>query len=179
MVKKTLLPFLLGLLAGLLVLPLGVFLYLRLGYAPVATTARPLPFEEKIARAALDSRIAHEAPKQVPIEDSEANLLAGAKVYLDDCAVCHGLKGQPPTPIAQGMFPRPPQLFEGEGVTSDSVGDTYWKVANGIRLSGMPAFSGSLSKTALWQVSLLLADAYHLPASVKNYLASSARAKEP
>ncbi len=38
-------------------------------------------------------------------------------------------------------------------------GETYWKVANGIRLSGMPAFSKVLNQTEMWQVSLLLANA--------------------
>jgi thiosulfate dehydrogenase len=38
-------------------------------------------------------------------------------------------------------------------------------VANGIRLSGMPAYNGSLSDTQLWQVSLMLAKADKLPAS--------------
>jgi len=39
------------------------------------------------------------------------------------------------------------------------VGETYWKVANGIRLTGMPAFGHTLSDTQMWQVSLLLKNA--------------------
>jgi hypothetical protein len=68
------------------------------------------------------------------------------------------------------MFPKPPKLLEGKGVTDDSPGETYWKVANGIRLSGMPSFSDSLSQTQMWQVSLLLANADKLPDSVKSAL---------
>jgi len=67
------------------------------------------------------------------------------------------------------MFPKPPQLFE-HGVTDDPVGETYWKVANGIRLTGMPGFKGTKSDDALWQVSLLLANADKLPASVTTAL---------
>jgi len=44
-------------------------------------------------------------------------------------------------------------------VTDDPPGETYWKVANGIRLTGMPAFKDVLSDTQMWQVSLLLANA--------------------
>src|SRR5262245_53619158 len=51
------------------------------------------------------------------------------------------------------MFPKPPHLFRGKGVTDDEPGETYWKVANGIRLTGMPAFKNSLSETEMWQVS--------------------------
>jgi thiosulfate dehydrogenase len=50
------------------------------------------------------------------------------------------------------------------------VGVTYWKVANGIRLTGMPGFNGSLNTEQIWQVSLLLANANKLPATVVSVL---------
>jgi hypothetical protein len=68
------------------------------------------------------------------------------------------------------MYPKPPKLLEGMGVTEDPPGETYWKVSNGIRLTGMPGFSESLSQTQMWQVSLLLANANKLPDSVKSAL---------
>ena len=45
------------------------------------------------------------------------------------------------------------------GVSDDPPGETYWKVANGIRLTGMPSFKSVLTDTEMWQVSLLLANA--------------------
>jgi mono/diheme cytochrome c family protein len=71
------------------------------------------------------------------------------------------------------MFPKPPALLVGMGVTDDEPGETYWKVANGIRLSGMPAFRQSLSETEMWQVSLLLAHADKLPEQAKQVFAAS------
>jgi hypothetical protein len=68
------------------------------------------------------------------------------------------------------MFPKPPQLFRGKGVTDDPASETYWKAANGIRLSGMPSFKTKLSDTQLWQVSQLLAHANEIPESVKKVL---------
>ena len=65
------------------------------------------------------------------------------------------------------MYPHPPQLFQGKGVTDDEAGETYWKIFNGFRLTGMPGFSKSLNETQMWQMSLLLANADKLPASVK------------
>jgi mono/diheme cytochrome c family protein len=44
-------------------------------------------------------------------------------------------------------------------VSDDPPGETYWKVANGIRLTGMPAYKGILTETEMWDVSLLLANA--------------------
>lgn len=97
--------------------------------------------------------------------------MAGAVLYKGQCAVCHGLPGAANTAIAAGMFPHPPQLFQGKGVTDDEPGETYWKVANGIRLTGMPGFRSTLKDDQLWQVSLVLAKANELPESVKNALA--------
>jgi thiosulfate dehydrogenase len=162
--------FLIGLVVGLILVPLCVYVYFVTGTAPVATAASPMPFEATLAHSALDARIAKEMPKTVPVAADEPDFLAGAGVYRDNCAVCHGIPGGTPTAIARGMYPKPPKLLEGTGVTDDEPGETYWKVANGIRLSGMPGFSDSLSQTQMWQVSLLLANAGKLPESVKTAL---------
>ncbi len=45
------------------------------------------------------------------------------------------------------------------GVSDDPVGETYWKIKNGIRLSGMPAYGNAMTETQMWQVSLLLSRA--------------------
>src|SRR5690348_5008551 len=136
--------FVAGLLLGILVLPLVLYLYVSLGVAPVATAAPEMPFERRMARLARRARIRREMPTTVPIVADELNLLEGATIYREQCAACHALPAQEPTTIAKGMFPKPPQLFRGKGVTDDIPGQTYWKVANGIRLSGMPAFRGAL-----------------------------------
>jgi len=169
--------FLIGFVLALVLVAAGTYVYFHFGFAPVATGAPPMPFETRLAHMALDARIAKEGNAQSPIPPSEANLLAGAQIYREQCAVCHGLSGQPETAISKGMFPRPPQLFEGHGVTDDPAGETYWKAANGIRLTGMPGFMGSLSDTQLWQVSLMLANADKLPTSVKAALGQPAAAK--
>ena len=119
---------------------------------------------------ALHARIEKEAPKTVPIQESSENSVAGAQLYRTNCAVCHGLPGQEAPATAKGMFPEPPHLFKGTGVTDDPAGETYWKVANGIRLSGMPAYAGAMSKTEMWQVSLLLAHADKLPDPARTLL---------
>ncbi|HEV2962139.1 MAG TPA: cytochrome c [Candidatus Angelobacter sp.] len=167
--------FLLGAIFCLMVLVLGGYLYFRFGYAPVATSARPMPLEKRLASMALHAKVQAEAPKNSPIQPDEPNLTAGARVYVEDCAFCHGLPKQAAVPpAAKGMFPVPPQLFE-DMVTDDPVGETYWKVSNGIRLTGMPAFSKSLSDTQMWQVSLLMANADKLPDQTKAALKASGK----
>ena len=164
--------FVFGLIVGLILLPLIVYFYFSTGIAPVAVTAPPMPFETMFAKMALHARMDKEVPKTVPIQADESNLAAGAQVYKDHCAVCHGLPGAPQTAIARGMFPKAPKLMEGKGVTDDPPGESYWKVAGGIRMTGMPGFSPSLSTTQMWQVSLLVANADKLPQPVKDSLTS-------
>jgi len=165
--------FLFGLFLGLVLLPAAVYFYFSRGIAPVATSAPPMPFERMFARMALHARLDKEGPKTVPISLDEPNLDAGAQVYKEHCALCHGLPAQPQTAIASGMFPKPPKLMEGTGVTDDPAGETYWKVSGGIRMTGMPSFEKTLSTTQMWQVSLLCANADKLPATVKEALSGA------
>ncbi|HLW85715.1 MAG TPA: cytochrome c [Candidatus Sulfotelmatobacter sp.] len=161
-----------GIFLGAAVLTLSVFFYFVSGRAPAATTAPPMPFEKQLAKMALNARIDREMPKTVPIPSDESNLAAGARIYREHCAVCHGLPGQKQTLIATGMYPLPPKLMEGKGVTDDEPGESYWKVANGIRLTGMPGFRPALSEAQIWQVSLLVAHADKLPQSARDLLAA-------
>ncbi|MBZ5616405.1 MAG: cytochrome c [Acidobacteriia bacterium] len=162
--------FIVGLVLGLALVPFGAYLYFTSGSAPVATTDSDMPFERFFAKKALHARIAKDMPKSVPIQTSEANYLAGAELYKQDCAVCHGLPLTPKTAIAAGMYPAPPLLLEGKGVTDDPPGESYWKIFNGLRLTGMPGFRKSLSETQMWQLALLLANADKLPSSAKAVL---------
>jgi len=164
--------FLLGVVVTILAVAAVVYIYFGSGMAPAATSASPMPFEKKFARMALHARMEKEMPTQVPVPADEANLVAGAHVYMEQCAVCHGVPGKDQSAIAKGEFPRPPHLFRGKGVTDDEPGETYWKVANGIRLTGMPGFNQQLSTTEMWQASLLLAHADKLSDSVKGILAN-------
>jgi len=163
--------FIFGLIVGIIAVPAIVYLYFSTGMAPIATAAPPMPFEKTFARMALHAHLNKEIPTTVPIQADDAAYTAGAQVYKDHCAVCHGVAGQPQSAIAKGMFPKPPKLMEGTGVTDDPPGETYWKVAGGIRMSGMPSFDKSLSTTQMWQVSLVCANADKLPPSAKDILA--------
>jgi mono/diheme cytochrome c family protein len=169
--------FIAGLIIGLIAIPVFAWLYIRFGYAPVATAAPPFPLERRLAKMALNARISKEAPKEPPTPPSELDYAEAAGNYRQYCSVCHGLPGQEKTPTAKGMYPPPPQLFHGKGVTDDPAGETYWKVSNGIRLTGMPAYGGSLSDRDIWNISELLAHADKLPPAVTTELSKPPAAK--
>ena len=174
-----------GIFIGIVLVPLAVLGWLKFGHPPVAVADAPLPFERQIVGVPLGARIDKEMIKTPPIQPDEANLVAGAEIYSEQCAACHGTHGKP-VRFAPHMFPDAPALFEKHGrrgvvgVSDDPPGETYWKVANGIRLSGMPSYKQILTDTQMWQVSLLLANADKpLPPAALNYLSPQAMAVAP
>ena len=155
---------LLGILLGCIIFPAALLFYYQYGFPPLAVGDKPFYGEVPLIQAPLRYRVPREAPKFSPIAPTEENLVAGAHIYVDQCAVCHGLRGKQAS-IGTRMYPMAPPLWETHagddvvGVSNDPTGETWWKVSNGLRLSGMPAFQGVLSDNEIWQVSLLLSNA--------------------
>jgi thiosulfate dehydrogenase len=163
--------FLIGLILGLLILPVIFVLLVVSGHMPVAAADSALPFESALASAGLNARIRREAPNRSVTDFAPSELVTGADIYQKNCALCHGLPNQGVPPVGQGEFPRPPQLFTADGrVSDDPAGETYWKVKNGIRLSGMPAFGKSMTDLQMWDVTALVARADNLPPQVMDAL---------
>jgi thiosulfate dehydrogenase len=168
----------LGFLLGVVVVAAGLFCYLKFGPLPVAVADAPLPYEKEVVRLPMNARIEREM-RTAPFGISEDVFESGAHVYVSQCASCHGTPGRD-VEYAKHMFPSAPQLWKKHGshgvvgVSDDEAGETYWKVANGIRLSGMPSYSKVLTDTQMWQVSLLLKNAdKELPEPVKQILTLS------
>lgn len=159
----------LGAVIGATLVLAAEYLFLTEGGMPVATRGGPLPLERFLTGRALRRAVAADAARASPVPADEPNLLAGARVYRTYCQGCHGAPDdRAPSAIAGGMFPPPPLLLApGKGVTDDPVGESYWKVKHGIRLTGMPGFEGALTEVELWQVSQLVAGADKLPGPVR------------
>ena len=155
---------LLGIVLGAILAPVAVLAWLYFGRVPVAVVDPPLPQEQLLTAVPLRARFQRELVRTVPIPADGNNLAAGAEVYRDQCSGCHGLHGKPSS-FAAHMYPDAPPLWEKHndsnvvGVSDDPPAETHWKVANGIRLTGMPAFNQVLTENQMWQVSLLLANA--------------------
>ncbi len=165
------------LVIGILVVPLCAWVYLNYGHPPVAVADPSFPMEAQIVHKPLNKRIDAEAPKSSPVAINEATLTDGANVYMKECAFCHGVPGTP-SRIGPEMYPDAPPLWVKHhngavvGVSDDPVGETYWKVKNGIRLTGMPSYVKVLSDEQMWEVSSLLSVADKpLPVTVQQILA--------
>jgi len=164
-------------LGTLLLIPAVGYVYLRYGHPPVAVTDTPFPNEAQIVHIPLNARIARDMPKSVPFQPTEAVYVDGAHLYAQHCAICHGIPNQKSS-FGPHEYPSAPQLWTSHhagvvGVSDDPVGETYWKVKNGIRLTGMPAYATILSEKEMWDVSLLMANADKpLSPAVQSQLAS-------
>src|ERR1700688_1842298 len=166
--------FLLGLIVGICLLLLAGYLFVTRGGIFMGTKGGPLPMEQFLTNKALDASIGRSSYDESPLPADETNLLAGAHVYQQNCAACHGRLDQPASAIAKRFYPNVPQLLApGKGVTDDPVGATHWVVKNGIRFSAMPSFEGKLTDTEIWQGSLLLRNADKLPLPVQEVLRQS------
>ena len=156
--------FLLGIVAALLVAAGGSYLVIRSGLIPANADADPGSFEKWAARTSLRATIAREMPQgDAQIPASPENLRAGMKLYGENCAFCHGLADGKATNSALGLFQKPPQLAK-HPVGKDQAGSIYWKIAHGIRFTGMPAYAPNLSGTQLWQLTVFLQQMDKLPA---------------
>src|SRR5579863_2182969 len=163
--------FVLGVLVGVLLFAGGLYYYFVSGMAPAAVADPPMIMERKMASRSLDAHIDKANVPSPPIQPSEDNYVAAAKLYKDQCAGCHGLPDQKPPAIAGNMYPHATLLMKGKGVTDDPPQESYWKVKNGIRLTGMPSFAGILDDTQMWQLALFVANADKMPDSAKKLLA--------
>jgi thiosulfate dehydrogenase len=153
-----------GMILGLALVSAALLAWLRFGHPPVAVADAPLPYEQWLAQTSLRARIAREKPANAPIQADEDNLINGARIYGGQCSSCHGFHGRA-SAFGPHMHPAAPPLWDKHpnsavvGVSGDPPGETFWKVRNGIRFSGMPAYRDVLSEAQIWQVSLLLATA--------------------
>ena len=155
--------FVLGVVATLVGIALVAYLAIVSGVVPANADAKPSKLERWMASKSLHASLAREAPKEAnPVALNDANLIAGIRLYAANCAICHGGANGNASNVARGLYQKPPQLAK-DGVEDDPEGVTYWKVYHGIRLTGMPAFTGSLNDQQMWELALFLKHMDSLP----------------
>jgi len=107
----------------------------------LSSRATPTALEKAIARKARHLAIpsnARLAPN--PVLASKEDLRDARLHFADDCAICHGNDGGGETTIGSGLYPKPPDLRLPE-TQNLSDGELFWIIENGVRFTGMPAFS--------------------------------------
>jgi thiosulfate dehydrogenase len=140
--------FFLGLLAGAFVPPLAVVIVAWLGLFPINSNASPSGWESAFARMALTASARRRAPHIAnPIAPTEENLMAGLKLFKNDCAGCHGTPNTARENEANiTLYPNAPQFALHPPDKTDY--QLFWIVKGGVRYTGMFAWSGQFAPDA-------------------------------
>jgi len=136
---KTARTMLVGVLVGLVLVAATA-----LGYARVSgleSRSAPGPIEASASRmtrrVAVPARVRH-LPNAVAAT-TEA-LAEGMSHFADHCASCHANDGSGNTELGRGFYPKAPDMRL--AATQDLTdGELFWVIENGIRFTGMPAWS--------------------------------------
>ena len=127
----------------------------------VSAKATPTSLEVMMARKARHMALPSAARTLTnPVAVSEENLRDGRLHFADHCAICHGNDGSCDTMMGSGLYPKPPDLRLAE-TQKLSDGELFWIIENGVRFTGMPAFSSRhSSQEDSWKLVLFIR---HLP----------------
>lgn len=156
--------FLLGVVFTLAVLITGGLAYLLLGFAVVRGDLPPARWEAALLQRAVHASVRREAPDAAnPFPPTDENLIAGGKIYLNECAGCHGALGKPEE-NSGALFPPAPHLpTAGTDYTEAQV---FWIAKHGVRRTGMFANGFWDSDEKLWKAAAFIKRIKSLPPSV-------------
>lgn len=137
---------------------------------------KQLPFESTLANTAKDVVIPIEARNaKDPVPASDQAVKAGQQVYFQDCAVCHATDGHGYTNLGQHMYP-PAMDLTSPHVQHWTNAELFWIIQNGISLTGMPAWSSSISSTDSWEIAQFI---HALPRLDAEQASSSSKEASP
>jgi mono/diheme cytochrome c family protein len=167
--------FLFGIILTLFVLASGGYFLLKSGRVSFNADQAPSATERHLAMSAVDASTERNAPEQKnPVPTDEADLIAGAQLYLNHCAGCHGLPSNPESPFGRSFNPPVPAFFKEAPDMPEN--QNFYIIQHGIRWSGMPAWSKTLNDGQIWQLVTFLSNVQKLPPSVLKELAPPAGA---
>jgi len=162
--------FLLGVLATLCILIVGVCAYLRLGLPEVRADIPPSRWENSLMRMSTHASVGREASELAnPLKLRDETLIAGGKFYLNACAGCHGAPGKPFAGKGPVVFPPIPELpVVGTDYTEAQI---FWIAKHGIRGSAMFANGMYAKDDQLWAVAAYIKRMNSLPSEVRAAIA--------
>ncbi len=157
--------FFFGFFVAIIALVAGGYYAASNGYVPARADVPPGALEKNLAVRSLHKSINRDAAGLAsPLKPTDADLVAGVKLYGANCAVCHGAENGKPSLLAQGFAVESPMLATKDGsVVDDPENVTYFKVTHGIRFTAMPAFSKTLDDTQRWQIAAFVKRMDKLP----------------
>jgi mono/diheme cytochrome c family protein len=158
--------FAIGFLTGTFVLTLCVLGYLRLGLADVRADSHAPIWATRWMYSSVHASVRRTVPSGLnsPLAASDETLIAGGKLYLNDCVGCHGAPGKPPSDFGATFYPPAPQL--GRDGTRYAEAEIFWIAKHGIRRTGMSEQGSSYSDQQLWSLAAFIKRITSLPPRV-------------
>ena len=127
-----------------------------------SAAAKPSHFETLMADSVRERWIKlHSVDQKNPFAPTPENLADGRNEYNAHCATCHALDGSGTHGLDATFYPRAAALTGDTQEMSDS--EIYFVIANGVALSGMPAFGEHHSSQELWKLVLWVRRLANLP----------------
>src|SRR5271154_4886382 len=161
--------FLLGIIATLVGLSVIGLAMLKTGRVNFDADQPPSDTETHLAMSAVDASTDRHAPAlKNPLPASEETLVSGADLYMNHCAGCHGLPSNANSAFANSFNPPVPVFFKDAPDMSEN--QNFYIIQHGIRWSGMPAWSKTLSDTQIWQLVAFLSNVEKLPPAANKKL---------
>jgi mono/diheme cytochrome c family protein len=129
----------------------GLWYFVNTG---VSAKEQPGRIEELIARRVRNMAIPRQSASLTnPVGYSAEVVAEGRAHFADHCAICHANNGSGDTPVGRAMWPKAPDMRLPR-TQSLSDGQLFWIIENGIRFTGMPAWSSGTKdgETASWHL---------------------------
>lgn len=94
------------------------------------------------------------ASKENPLQPTAQNIESGRKLFEQNCARCHGLKGFGDGPDGENLSPPPANIAAASKMPMATDGYLYWAISEGgVPLgTGMPPFGGALKEEDIWKI---------------------------
>jgi mono/diheme cytochrome c family protein len=87
---------------------------------------------------------------EVPDLNDSSKITLGFRHYEEMCVICHLAPGVKESEIGMGLYPEPPEFTEKKNLPDARGG--FWIVQNGIKMTGMPAFSTTHKDEEIWAI---------------------------
>jgi cytochrome c553 len=143
-------------------MPLGMLAFVKSGFYDVGASRRHTRFTEWITHDTMIRSVRrHARSVSPPLWASAAQVVAGYCAYERHCVACHGAAAVPRQQWVSGLEPQPPYLLD---VTQRfTPAQLFWIAKNGIKMTAMPGWGGSMSDRQMWNVVAWLEASRELP----------------
>jgi len=146
-----------GSILTLLIIAVASFIFMYSGFYNLSATIPHMKATESAIHMMKEKSIqANSKNIEVPNLDDKKLILDGYKGYDAMCVTCHAAPGKSATVIADGLYPKPPELDNKEIIEEWHDNELFWIVKNGIKLTGMPAYGPTHSDDELWAIVAFL-----------------------